>query len=186
MMIATVRLAAGHNWHPSVIFLQTKDAKRVEEHDLCSRSTIRFGNRVTAFEVPQRFLAERLPEPAQLPDKGTYDRLEHEFPRALHQIVSGMLIGGIPKIRSVAEAVGVNVRTLQRRLSDMDTTFSAVIDTVQMRRAVQLLEQDDYSLVEIAHQLGYTDQANFTRAFRRWTGLPPGMYRRSNVPTDGA
>ena len=57
------------------------------------------------------------------------------------------------------------MRTLQRRLSDMDTTFSAVIDTAQMRSAVQLLEQDDYSLAEIAHQLGYTDRANFTRAF---------------------
>ena len=78
------------------------------------------------------------------------------------------------------------MRTLQRRLSDMDTTFSAVIDTAQMRWAVQLLERDDYSLAEIAHQLGYTDQANFTRAFRRWTGLPPGVYRRSTMQTDDA
>ena len=186
MMIATVRLAAGQDWHPPVIFLQTNDTRRVEEHQLFSNSTIRFGNRITAFQVPQRLLAEQLPEPAQLSDKGTYDRLEHEFPRALHQVVGGMLVDGIPKIRSVAEAVGGSVRTLQRRLSDMDTTFSAVIDTAQMRCAVQLLERDDYSLAEIAHQLGYTDQANFTRAFRRWTGLPPGVYRRSTMQTDDA
>jgi len=181
MMMATVRLAAGQAWHPPVIFLQTSDARRVEEHHLFSRSTIRFGNRITAFEVPQRLLAEQLPDATQLPDKGAYDRLEHEFPRALHQVVGGMLVDGIPKIRSVAEAVGGSVRTLQRRLSDMDTTFSAVIETAQMRRAVQLLERDECSLAEIAHQLGYTDQANFTRAFRRWTGLPPGVYRRSTM-----
>jgi AraC-like DNA-binding protein len=180
MMMATVRLGAGQDWHPPVIFLQTRDARRVEEHHLFSRSTIRFGSRITAFEVPQRILAE------QLPDKGTYDQLEHEFPGALHQVVGGMLVDGIPKIRSVAEAVGGSVRTLQRRLSDMDTTFSAVIDAARMRWAVQLLEQDEYSLTEIAQRLGYTDQANFTRAFRRWTGLPPGAYRRSTIQTDGA
>jgi AraC-like DNA-binding protein len=186
MMIATVRLAAGQNWRPPVIYLQTSDARRVEEHHLFSSSTIRFGNRITAFEVPQRLLAEQLPEPIRLPDKGTYVRLEHEFSRALHQVVGGMLVDGIPKIRSVAEAVGGSVRTLQRRLSDMDTTFSAVIETAQMRWAVQLLERDDYTLAEIAHQLGYTDQANFTRAFRRWTGLPPGVYRRTTIQTDDA
>jgi AraC-like DNA-binding protein len=32
-------------------------------------------------------------------------------------------------------------------------------------------------LVEIAHQLGYFDQANFNRAFRRWAGVTPSEYR---------
>lgn len=186
MMIATVRLAAGPDWCPSVILLQTGDARRVEDHHLFSRSMIRFGNRITAFEVPQRLLAHQLPDATQLPDKGAYDRLQHEFPRALHQIVDSMLLDGIPKIHSVAQAVGESVRTLQRRMSDMGTTFSAVIDTAQMRWAVELLKQDDYSLAEIAHQVGYSDQANFNRAFRRWTGLPPGVFRRSRMQTDDA
>jgi AraC-like DNA-binding protein len=178
MMIATVRLAAGQDWHPPVIFLQTQDTRRVEEHDLLSRSTIRFGNRVTAFEVPQRVLAQQLPKPTPRRDGIGYDRLKHEFPHALHQVVGGMLVNGIPKIRCVAEAVGGSVRTLQRRLSDMDTTFSAVVNAAQVRVASELLAQSDFSLTEIAHQLGYSDQANFTRAFYRWTGLSPGAYRR--------
>ena len=186
MMIATVRLAAGQDWHPPDILLQTNDARQVAEHHLFSRSTIRFGSRITAFEVPQRLLTEQLPDATQLSDTGAYDRLEHEFPRALQQVVGGMLVDGIPKIRSVADAVGESVRTLQRRLSDIDTTFSAVIDTAQMQWAVQLVKQDDYSLAEIAQRLGYTDQANFTRAFRRWTGLPPGVYRRSSTQTNDA
>ena len=186
MMIATVRLAAGPDWRPPVILLQTSDARRVEEHHLFSRSLIRFGNRITAVEVPQRLLAKQLPDATELPVVGAYDRLEHEFPRALHLVVSGMLLDGIPKMHSVAEAVGGSVRTLQRRLSDMDTTFSTVIATAQMRWAVHLLEQDDCSLVEIAQQLGYTDQANFNRAFRRWPGLPPGVYRRSTMQTEDA
>jgi len=186
MMIATVRLAAGQDWHPPVILLQTSDAKRVTEHPLLSRSTVRFGNRVTAFEVPQQLFAEQLLDATEVPATGTYDRLEHDFFRALHRVVGSMLVDGIPKIHSVAEAVGGSVRTLQRRLSDMDTTFSAVVHTAQMQWAIQLLKHDGYSLAEIAQQLGYTDQANFNRAFRRWTGVPPGVFRRSEPQTDDA
>lgn len=184
MMIATVRLAAGPDWYPRLVFLQTADARRVEEHHLLSRSTIRFASRITAFQVPQHLLAEKLPEYTRQPDTAACDQLEHEFARALDQVVGGMLVDGIPKVRSVAEAVGGSVRTLQRRLSEIDTTFSAVINAAQMRYAVQLLKQDRYSFSEIAQRLGYTDQANFNRAFRRWTGSSPGAYLRNTIQTD--
>jgi AraC-like DNA-binding protein len=35
----------------------------------------------------------------------------------------------------------------------------------------------DVTFTEIAHHLGYTDQAHFTRAFRRWAGVTPSWYR---------
>ena len=50
-----------------------------------------------------------------------------------------MLVDGTPKIRSVAEAVGASVRTLQRRLSNFDMTSSAVIEAAQTRTANELL-----------------------------------------------
>lgn len=186
MMIATVRLVAGPDWHPPFVFLQTNDVRGVEDHHLFCRSAIRFGNRVAAFEVPQHLLTQQLPRASQVPDNGVYDRLEHEFPQALHEVVSGMLRDGIPKIHAVAEAVGVSVRTLQRRLSDTNTTFSTVTHAAQMRRAEEFLKQGHVSLAEITQLLGYTDQANFSRAFRRWTGLSPGSYRRNAAITDDA
>ena len=50
-----------------------------------------------------------------------------------------VLVDGTPKIRSIAEAVGASARTLQRRLSDIVTTFSAVIDATSMRTANEFL-----------------------------------------------
>jgi len=50
-----------------------------------------------------------------------------------------VFVDGTPKIRSVAEAVGASVRTLQRRLPDIVTKFSAVIDATPMRTANELL-----------------------------------------------
>jgi AraC-like DNA-binding protein len=43
--------------------------------------------------------------------------------------------------------------------------------------ALRLVKEDEYSLGQIAYLLGFSDQANFSRAFRRWTGGPPTEYR---------
>ena len=178
MMIATVRLASGSDWRPSVVFLQTKDSRRVEGHHLLSRSTVRFGNRVTAFEVPQHLLLKQVPKVVVRTEDQCYDRLEHEFPTAIREVVGSMLVDGTPKIAAVAEAVGASVRTLQRRLSDIDTTFSSILEEAKMKSANWMITRTDRTLNEIAHELGYSDQAHFTRAFHRWTGVSPGAFRR--------
>jgi AraC-like DNA-binding protein len=160
------------------VLLQTKDAGRVQQHKLLARSSVRFGNRITAFEVPQHFLPKKLPTAAAFEDTREYERLEHEFPVAIRQVVEGMLLEGVPRIASVAEAVGGSVRTLQRRLADIDTTFSDIVEEAKMKSANRMMAQSDCTLAEIAHELGYSDQAHFTRAFRRWNGVSPGVFRR--------
>ena len=37
------------------------------------------------------------------------------------------------------------------------------------------------SLEEVAERVGYSEAANFTRAFRRWTGMTPAAFRRSRA-----
>ena len=185
MMIATVRLAVGADWCPPMVYLQTKDASCVQQHDLLGNSTVRFGSRLSAFEVPQHLLPKKLLTPGTFRTQDL-DRLEHEFPTAIRQVVEGMLLDGVPKISSVAEAVGGSVRTLQRRLADIDTTFSDILEEAKMKSANRMVSQSDRTLNEIALDLGYSDQAHFTRAFRRWTGVSPGTFRRHNSKGDCA
>jgi AraC-like DNA-binding protein len=68
-------------------------------------------------------------------------------------------------------------RTLQRRLGEEGSSFSAVLDDLRFELAAELIRDRDYPLMAIAHDLGYRDQAHFTRAFRRWTGMSPSEYR---------
>ena len=89
-----------------------------------------------------------------------------------------MMKDEVPKIASVANALGTSVRTLQRRLSDMDESFTGILETARMTSANRLIANGDLSLNQIAQELGYSDQAHFTRAFRRWTGISPAAYRR--------
>lgn len=89
--------------------------------------------------------------------------------------------GGYRSVEEVAEALHLSARTLKRQLAAEDTTFSDVLDGVRRARALVLLQDRALSVDEIAAALGYSDTANFTRAFRRWTGSTPAAHRRGSI-----
>jgi AraC-like DNA-binding protein len=70
-------------------------------------------------------------------------------------------------------------RTLNRRLKAQGTTFQAVLDGVRAEVACQLLEGTSTSLDDVASTLCYASVSPFMRAFRRWTGVTPGQWRRN-------
>jgi len=78
----------------------------------------------------------------------------------------------------VAKALHMSARTLQRRLGEAGTQFSEVLDGVRADEAKRALLSSAVPLAEIAWKLGFADLATFSRAFKRWTGLPPGTFRR--------
>jgi len=85
--------------------------------------------------------------------------------------------GGPPTIEEVAKALHVSPRTLKRRLAELGTTFSELRDDQRRQRALLLLDNRSLSISDIATRLGYTELPNFTRAFRKWTGMTPAAYR---------
>mgnify|MGYP001187713430 CR=1 FL=1 len=81
-------------------------------------------------------------------------------------------------IEAVAEQLCMSDRTLKRQLATEGTSFSTIVDEVRYRRAISLLSRTDYSLEQIADELGYSDVANFSRAFKRWSGRSPSNWRK--------
>lgn len=82
---------------------------------------------------------------------------------------------------AVAATMKMSARTLQRRLEEEGVRFSSLLDEVRERLAKRLLGDPAVGLGDISYRLGFSDLATFSRAFKRWTGLPPGAYRR--LPT---
>ncbi|AMQ89049.1 AraC family transcriptional regulator [Marinobacter sp. LQ44] len=82
-----------------------------------------------------------------------------------------------PKLARVAATLFVSERTLKRRLQEEEASFQQLVDQVRLERAKELLENTGMNLSQIADALGYADAANFTRAFKRWTGLSPSHFR---------
>ncbi|AKV03003.1 Transcriptional regulator, AraC family [Labilithrix luteola] len=79
---------------------------------------------------------------------------------------------------AIASGLHMSARTLQRRLEEEGTRFSEVVDTAREKLARQKLRETTLTLAEIAYQVGFSDVATFSRAFKRWTGLSPGAFRR--------
>ncbi len=82
-----------------------------------------------------------------------------------------------PSLQATARLLRVTPRTLHRRLGDEDTSFRAILDDVRYRLARDQLSAGVSSIEEIAFSLGYSDPANFRRAFKRWAGVPPSAMR---------
>ena len=82
--------------------------------------------------------------------------------------------GGFRGLEQVARALAMSPRTLKRKLAEAGASFSGLLDEQRRDRALLLLRDGALTLDAIAERLGYSDVANFTRAFRRWTGTTPG------------
>lgn len=96
----------------------------------------------------------------------------------IRHAIARRLARGHPGIRDVAATIGINVRTLQRRLARVGVTYSRLVDEVRLETAARLLKDGGLTLAKIASALGYSDPAHFTRAFARWTGMTPRTYRQ--------
>ena len=104
-----------------------------------------------------------------------------EEPLLLRQLKAALgtrLAHGHATLAHAAAALDTTARTLQRRLSAERLSFQASLDAVRRARAEHLLSESTASLSQIAFLLGYTEQSTFQNAFRRWTGLSPGEFRR--------
>jgi AraC-like DNA-binding protein len=77
----------------------------------------------------------------------------------------------------VASRMGMSLRTLNRRLRAEGTSLQAIRDEVIAEAACQLLGSTEKPASEVALILGYSDSSAFTRAFRRWRGVPPAQWR---------
>ncbi|MBK1888247.1 MULTISPECIES: AraC family transcriptional regulator [Marinobacter] len=90
-------------------------------------------------------------------------------------------LGLVATLDEVASALAMSSRSLRRKLEQEGTSFRALVDEERRQTATQILSGSDMKLDELAIHLGYTDTASFTRAFRRWMGVSPGEYRKTNV-----
>ena len=87
---------------------------------------------------------------------------------------------GRATLEQIAQAQGVNVRTLQRRLDEDHANFSELVNGVRRDLVVRYLNNSGYSLGRIADMLGYSMPSSFTRWFISQFGMPPAAWRSVN------
>jgi len=77
----------------------------------------------------------------------------------------------------VAASLFMSARTLQRKLHDEQTSYKALLNETRIELAKRYMASSRSQVSEVAYLLGFSETGNFTRAFKRWTGMLPSEYR---------
>jgi len=85
-----------------------------------------------------------------------------------------------PNIECVSKSIGMSARSLKRHLKDQDTSFREILERVK-RRMCENLIAEGLGLAQIAQVLWYSDQAAFTRAYKKWHGVPPSRHKKPHI-----
>lgn len=81
---------------------------------------------------------------------------------------------------TITKMLGINLRKLQRILSEQKTNLKELIDDDKKNKAQHLLVNTQLTLTEICTTLGYNDNGNFNRAFKHWFNTTPIQYRKAH------
>jgi len=103
----------------------------------------------------------------------------YDYIDTLRAVLKSYLPEGYPSARFAAELMGVSERTLARRLSACGLTYGALIDEVRFTEAKKLLLKPGVRIEDVAISVGFDEQGNFTRMFRRVSGLNPREFHKA-------
>ena len=176
------------------------DHFRLKALDLNHAETGCAGHLAEFFDAPVRFsqadyrlviepsivaesLATANPELVRVNDKVVTDYLARLDRKDIVMRVRSELIERLPDGRvgeaEIADALNMSLRSLQRKLEEQGVSYSRLLDDTRRVLGMQYVRSPEYSLNEIAYLLGFTEPANFSRAFKRWYGQPPSQLRKS-------
>lgn len=97
--------------------------------------------------------------------------------RDVERHIEPLLASGAVRIERVASAMGCSRQTLYRRLKGEGLTFEQVLDGLRHRHALKLMRDGKLAVKDVAYRLGFSDPAAFSRAFKRWTGQSPAIFK---------
>jgi AraC-like DNA-binding protein len=114
---------------------------------------------------------------------------QHAFPvssiRAdVENAIAPLLPHGTARVAEVAQRLGMNRRTLARRLAGEGLTFSYLVEDMRRALALHYLKDARLSISQIAWLLGFQEVSAFTHAFKRWTGRTPTQMRRQDAAAE--
>jgi AraC-like DNA-binding protein len=80
-------------------------------------------------------------------------------------------------VDDVAKRLSISAQHLRRLLRDEGTSFREIREEILRDEAIASLVRGGETVEELSDRLGFSEPSAFRRAFRRWTGNPPGSYR---------
>jgi AraC-like DNA-binding protein len=185
MLANVLRHCLGTDWAPEAIHFEHPRPEEWRQHAQAFSAPVHFGQRTNALIFRNDRLHHRMPlgnlhKSNLLCDQlvkigggiGVLTLLDH-----VKGEIRSRLPDGVPYVGIIADSIGLQRWTLQRRLADYGLSFSDVIDLVRRELAERHIRQRYVTLSEMSDILGYSELSAFSRAFRRWFGVSPQHFR---------
>ena len=175
-------------WSPTEILIASQATRKRFEAIEILGSTARFQRNYSGFMIPASMLAQPIKKNSVVEDGIDADLWSTAPPgtyaESLKHMIQTYADDRWLSIDQASEIANTSVRTMQRRLSTDQQTYSNLVQQCREEIAGDLIENTDASIAEIAHQLGYKHQGDFTHAFYRWAKVSPSDFRkqRSLIP----
>jgi AraC-like DNA-binding protein len=185
-VVTLCRMAADPNWTPTLVEFQHPKPDDISEHVRLFRCPVKFQSTVNKLLFDSKSLALPIakadPGLCRMLDRHAEDLLAKFPPRDTlienaRTIISKELNGGNPSLERVAQQLGLSGRTLQRKLHELGTSHNDLVDHIRRELATRYLSERDMAICEVAYLLGFSEPSSFHRAFKRWTGTTPRMFR---------
>ncbi|NHO65723.1 AraC family transcriptional regulator [Aestuariicella hydrocarbonica] len=180
----------GGNWHPQSVNFTHDAPQDVQLHKRMFGAKVEFGAEFNGIVCASADLD--CPNPQADPAMARYaelllSSLQREealsVAEEVRQAIYLLLPMGRASIEQIAQAMGVNTRTLQRRLESDGVTFTDLINEVRFVLVQRYMANPQYSLSCIADLLGYSMASSFTRWFNAQFGMSPVRWRSINCPS---
>ena len=178
VLIDAIRSITGETWSPDEIRFKSDFSVCDAAREANPNTRFLTQSAHTSIIMPSSVLAasKLTSAAAQVPEPNIHETLDGI--ENLKRLIRPYLRGGTPKMTMFAEILDVSPRSLQRKLQQAGTSYSDLIETTRFEMAAEILTASDTPLIDVAMTLGYENQSNFGRSFRRIAGISPGKYRR--------
>ncbi|MFW2405465.1 MAG: AraC family transcriptional regulator [Gammaproteobacteria bacterium] len=188
-VVAIVQLCrtAGHeHFAPLTVELQRADPGNVAGYTDILGCPVTFGADNIGMLFDRDSLEARLPGENAAVARANDDVAEHylenldpqKVASAVREILIDLLPSGESSQAAIAGRMNRSLSTLQRQLQGEGTSYQEIRDDMRSALARAYVGDDELTLSQIAYLLGFSDQSNFSRAFKRWTGESPREFRR--------
>jgi AraC-like DNA-binding protein len=174
--LAAIQLFTGRRWQPRTIGLGTmkKPGITIRKHFPLTNFITRQAH---CFISTSNHLLGKTPQVNEdlLQSSPRYARIKlpRDFIGTLKLALRSYLRDGTPSLELAAEIAELSPRTLQRRLAGEGLSYRGLLDAVRYETAIDLMQDTNNTVTDIASLLGYTEPSHFSRAFRRLAGVSP-------------
>ena len=184
-LLALCDAVAEKEIRPILVDLARPEASDPRAYRDALRAPVQFnadvGTMYFAKDVLEEWLPQGAPDIAKATDRIAEQYIETLDPQQVASQVRQLLINLLPSGKAgqeqVARRLNRSSSTLQRQLKSEGLSYRDVLESTQRSLAETYLRDRKYSLAQIAYLLGFSDQSNFSRAFKRWTSMSPKEYQ---------